>query len=127
MAKPAKTDLSDVIAFCVSGGMTWLIYHMNTPAGTEAQADFVAWYIGFMLVFSLLACGFEDETILRAAKRHPLLSAWTNVNTVVQVLLLMVTGHWWLFIAQSLSIAFFRGRLVLARERTEQAKKAALS
>lgn len=116
-----NTDLGDWVALLISGLYTWMIYYSNTPLGTKAQADFVAYFTTAIFVLSIAFTTFEDSIILRSHYRHPMIKAFVQTNMIAQILLFVVTAHFWLFAMRVLSFAIMHVRVKVARERAEEA------
>lgn len=102
--KKIKIEAADVLALIITTTYTWLIYVTGTPSGTEAQADFVRYYTVFVLALALFMLGVSDETIIKVGRRHHMVRAIRDVNLIVQIVLLMVTGHFWLTAMRALSV-----------------------
>lgn len=120
-----QLDIGRVLGAAISTIYTGLIYISNTPTGTKAQADFVAYYTLFAFVMGLLICFMTDDSVLARKARTEEARIWSAImttNAVAQILLLAVTAHFFLLLMRLLAFVFVRGRIKLAEDRREQVR-----
>ncbi len=109
--------MSQWIAVAISTWFTWLIYISNTLNGTEAQADLVTWICYIFLLVSIISFRIEDELLVQFRPKTHWLKAGADINILAQVVLLIVTGHWWLAFVRGISEFIVRGKCNLAHYR----------
>lgn len=104
------SKMSQWIAVAFSTWFTWLIYTSNTLAGTEAQADLVTWITWGLFAVSLSSMRMADEFLIQLGPKTHLIKAGADINILAQVLLLAVTGHWFLALVRAASEILIRGK-----------------
>jgi hypothetical protein len=122
--KKPEFEVSDFVSMLISGWYTGMCYYSNTPGGTAAQVDFVAYVTVLLLLLGVAYSTFPDEVILRAGKRHHVVRSFQITVAIIQILLFVVTSHFWLFLMRGLTIVLVRSRYRVAIERTEKAAHA---
>jgi len=104
------SKMSQWMAVGFSTWFTWLIYVSNTPAGTEAQADMVPWIVWILFLIALLSLCMDNESLIKLGPKTHWLKAGADINTLAQVFLLTVTGHWLLALVRAFSEIIIRGK-----------------
>ena len=90
------SKFSQWISVAVSSWYTWLIYISNTPLGSEAQSDLVAWISHLALLVAVSMFWMERDFLAQLKPKGHMIKACGDVNILAQIFLLVVTGHWWL-------------------------------
>ncbi len=100
--------MSQWIAIAFSTWYTWLIYTAGTLAGTEAQEDLVVWITWGLFGIALYSYRLDDDNLAKLQHKTHWIKACSDVNTIAQVFLLVVTGHWFLGLVRGVSETIIR-------------------
>lgn len=102
--------MSQWTAVAFSTWFTWLIYISGTHQGTEAQADMVPWIVWVLFVIALNSLRMTNEFLIQLGPKTHWIKAGADINILAQVLLLVVTGHWFLALVRAASEILIRGK-----------------
>ena len=102
--------MSQWTAVAFSTWFTWLIYISGTNQGTEAQADMVPWIVWVLFVIALNSLRMDNEFLIQLGPKTHWIKAGADINILAQVLLLVVTGHWFLALVRAASEILIRGK-----------------
>lgn len=102
--------MSQWTAVAFSTWFTWLIYISGTNQGTEAQADMVPWIVWVLFVIALNSLRMDNEFLIQLGPKTHWIKAGADINILAQVLLLVVTGHWFLALVRATSEILIRGK-----------------
>jgi len=102
--------MSQWLAVAFSTWFTWLIYTSNTLAGTEAQVDLVVWITWGLCAISVLSLLIKNEAMVQFGPKTHMLKAGADINILAQIVLLIVTGHWFLAWVRATSEVLVRGK-----------------
>lgn len=114
--------MSQWMAVIFSTWLTWACYMTGTHHASEALVDAIPWIVWFLFLVSLTALRMEDDFLVQIQAKTHILKAAADVNTLVQVFLLVVTGRWILAAVLAAAQLIVRGKVNGAIQRTEEAQ-----